>query len=144
MPQCAVLDSTILVSAFLTPGGAADALVDHARAGRIIWAVAEDILAETARVLLTTGRIQQRYPYTDADVLDYLQGLRQAALIVSDLPPFSGVVRDPNDDTILACAVAASALYGVTRDHDLLLLGTCESITIVTPEALLTMLRRPE
>jgi uncharacterized protein len=144
MPQCAVLDSTILVSAFLTPGGAAVALVDHARAGRIIWAVAEDILAETARVLLTTGRIRQRYPYADADVLDYLQGLRQAALIMSDPPPLSGVVRDPNDDMILACAVAASALYVVTRDHDLLSLGTYESVTIITPKALLTMLHRTE
>jgi predicted nucleic acid-binding protein len=95
MPQCAVLDSTILVRAFLTPGGAADALVDHARARRIIWAVAEDILAETARVLLTTGRIQQCYPCTDADVLDYLQGLRQAALIVSDPLPSQASCATP-------------------------------------------------
>jgi hypothetical protein len=30
------------------------------------------------------------------------------------------------------------------RDHDLLSLGTYERVTIVTPEALLTMLRRTE
>src|SRR5687767_6372130 len=78
MPLCAVLDSTVLVSAFLTPGGAADALVDQAKAGRITGVVAEDILAETARVLLTAERIRQRYPYTDADVQGYLQSIRQA------------------------------------------------------------------
>jgi hypothetical protein len=61
-------------------------------------AVAEGILAETARVLLTADRIWQCYPYTDADVQDSLQGLRQAAFIISDLPPLSGIVRDPNDD----------------------------------------------
>jgi putative PIN family toxin of toxin-antitoxin system len=144
MPLCAVLDTTVLVSAFLTPGGATDALVDHAKAGRITCAVAEDILAETARVLLTTDRIRQRYPYTDADVQDYLQGLRQAVLIVSDLPALSGIVRDPNDDMILACAVAASASHVVTHDDDLLSLGTHESITIVTPEVFLTMLRSPD
>ena len=54
MPRCAVLDSTILVSGFLTPGGTADALVDHAKAGRLTGAVAEAIFAETARVLLAT------------------------------------------------------------------------------------------
>lgn len=144
MPPCAVLDSTILVSAFLTPGGAANALVDHAKAGRITCAVAEDILAETARVLLTTLRIRRRYPYTDADVQDYLQGLRQAALIVSDLPPLSGIVRDPNDDMILACAVAVSASYVVTRDDDLLALGSYEGSAIVTPEAFLALLRNAE
>jgi putative PIN family toxin of toxin-antitoxin system len=104
------------VSAFLTPGGAADALVDYAKTGHFACALAEEILAETGRVLLATPRIRPRYPYTDEDVQDYLQGLRQAALIVSDLPPFSGIVRDPNDDMILACAVATSAPHVVTRD----------------------------
>ena len=144
MLPCAVLDSTILVSAFLTPGGAADALIDQAKAGRITGAVAEEILAETARVLLTAERIRQRYPYTDADVQDYLQSIRQAALIVSDLPPVSGIVRDPNDDIILACAVAAEASHVVTRDDDLLSLGSYERVAIVTPEAFLVMLRSPE
>jgi hypothetical protein len=46
------------------------ALVDHAKAGRLTGAVAEDSLAETARVLLAAPRIRQRYPYTDADVQD--------------------------------------------------------------------------
>jgi uncharacterized protein len=141
MPPCAVLDSTILVSAFLTPGGAADALVNQAKAGRITGAVAEEILAETARVLLTAERIRQRYPYTDADVQDYLQSIRQAALIVSDLPPLSGIVRDPNDDIVLACAVAAEASHVVTRDDDLLSLETYEGVAILSPETFLTMLR---
>ena len=144
MPLCAVLDSTILVSAFLTPGAAADALVDHAKAGHLTGAVAEAILAETARALLATPRIRQRYPYTDADVQDYLQGIRQAALVVSDLPPLTGIVRDPNDDMILACAVAASASHVVTRDDDLLALGSYKGSAIVTPEAFLTLLRSAE
>ena len=139
MPLCAVLDSTILVSAFLTPGAAADALVDHAKAGHLTGAVAEAILAETARALLATPRIRQRYPYTD--VQDSLQGIRQAALVVSDLPPLTGIVRDPNDDMILACAVAASASHVVTRDDDLLALGSYKGSAIVTPEAFLTLLR---
>jgi uncharacterized protein len=141
MPLCAVLDSTVLVSAFLTPGGAADALINQAKAGRITGAVAEEILAETARVLLTAERIRQRYPYTDADVQDYLQSIRQAALIVSDLPPLSGIVRDPNDDIVLACAVAAEASHVVTRDDDLLSLETYEGVAILSPETFLTMLR---
>jgi uncharacterized protein len=144
MPLCAVLDSTILVSAFLTPGGAADALINQAKAGRITGAVAEEILGETARVLLTAERIRQRYPYTDADGQDYLQSIRQAALIVSDLPSVSGIVRDPDDDIVLACAVAAEASHVVTRDDDLLSLGIYEGVLMVTPEAFLVMLRTPE
>jgi len=65
-------------------------------------------------------------------------------LIVSDLPALSGIVRDPNDDMILACAVAASASHVVTRDDDLLALGTYEGIAIITPEAFLPLLRSSE
>jgi predicted nucleic acid-binding protein len=42
---------------------------------------------------------------------------------------------------ILACAVAASASYVVTRDLDLLSLGTYGETAIVTPEAFLGLLR---
>ena len=69
------------------------------------------------------------------------ESLRQAVFLVSNLPPLSGIVRDPNDDMILACAVAASASHVVTRDPDLLSLDTYEGITIVTPEAILALLR---
>jgi len=138
----AVLDSTVLVSAFLTPGGAADALLDQAKAGRFLCVLSEDIVAETTRVLLERPHIRQRYAYTDADVQAYAQGLRPAAFLVSALPSLSGVVRALNDDMILACAAGASASHVVTRDPDLLSLETYEGIAIVAPEAFLTLLRR--
>jgi predicted nucleic acid-binding protein len=42
---------------------------------------------------------------------------------------------------ILACAVAASATYIVTRDNDLLSLASYNGITMITPEAFLALLR---
>ncbi|MEA2872201.1 MAG: uncharacterized protein QOH67_2177 [Hyphomicrobiales bacterium] len=55
--------------------------------------------------------------------------------------PIIRVVRDPNDDMILACAIAASADYLITRDKDLLILDKHEGIAILTPEAFLQVLR---
>jgi predicted nucleic acid-binding protein len=65
-------------------------------------------------------------------------------LVVSDLPLLAGIVRDPNDDMILPCAVAASASQVVSRDEDLLSLGNCAGIAILSPEAFLTLLRSAE
>lgn len=42
---------------------------------------------------------------------------------------------------IVACAMAASADYVVSRDDDLLSLATSEAITMMTPEAFLAVLR---
>jgi uncharacterized protein len=60
---------------------------------------------------------------------------------VSDVPEVHGIVRDPDDDKIIACAVAAGADYLVTRDKDLLTLLDYEGIVIISPEAFLHVLR---
>ena len=136
----AVLDSTVLVSAFLTEGGVSAALLRYAREGVFLVFLSEDILSETEHTL-TYSRIRARYPYTDEDLADFLNRLRLAAEIIDDLPPLAGVVRDPNDDMIIAAALGARAAYIVTRDRDLLSLGTYEGITMLTPEAFIAMVR---
>lgn len=137
----AVLDSTVLVSAFLAPRGAAAALLAHARAGRLELSVSEAILQETTRVLLTAPHIRRRYHYPDAAVHDFCEGLAALHLLHTEFPVLAGVCRDPNDDMILACAVAAGARYLVTRDQDLLVLRRYAGIDILPPETMLGLLR---
>jgi predicted nucleic acid-binding protein len=73
-------------------------------------------------------------------VVEYCQKLTLLGTVVDDLPTVRGVVRDPNDDMIIACALAAGADYMVTRDKDLLSLGEHEGIAMIKPEAFLHML----
>jgi predicted nucleic acid-binding protein len=61
--------------------------------------------------------------------------------VIFDLPDVHIVDRDPNDDMIVATALKAKADYLVTRDKDLLSLGSYHGIQIVTPEAFMEMLR---
>jgi predicted nucleic acid-binding protein len=72
MPR-AVLDTTILVSAFLKPvhGGASFDLLALARNSAFELYLAQAILEETARVLLASAKIRRRYAYLDADVTKY-------------------------------------------------------------------------
>lgn len=136
----AVIDSTILVSAFLTPGGVSDELLHYAREGVFVVSLSEEILTETQHTL-TYPRIRARYDYTDEDIADFMERLRIAANLVPNLPQLTGIVRDPNDDMVIATARRAQAAYIVTRDDDLLSLRTHEGITIITPEAFMAILR---
>jgi putative PIN family toxin of toxin-antitoxin system len=139
MPS-AVVDSTVLVSAFLTPGGVSAELLQSARRGAFVCCLAQEILDEAERVL-RSPRLRRHHPYTDHDVTEFVGGLRRAANRINNLPHLTGIVRDPNDDMVIATALKAQASYIITRDDDLLSLGTYEDITIITPEAFMGLLR---
>lgn len=136
----AVLDTTVLISAFLTPHGVAAQLL--ARAGAdFTLALAPEILTETARKLLTKKKIRKSYIYTDDDVHDYLGYVVELTGVMSHmLEPLTGVVRDPEDDMIVACAVTVGADCIVARDKDLLDLGAYAGISVVSPRQLLDSL----
>jgi uncharacterized protein len=141
MPEVltAVIDSTVLVSAFLTEGGVSAALLRCASEGVFLVFLSEDIVTETEHTL-AYPRIRERYDYTDDNVADFLNRLRVAATLVDELPHLT-VVRDPNDDMVIATAVQAQAAYIVTRDNDLLSLQQYEDITIISPETFIAIVR---
>ena len=91
-------------------------------------------------MLLRRPRLRRRYPYSDERVQRYHRLLQATTSVVVDLPPLAGVVRDPNDDMVIACAIAAGADYVVTRDKDLLSLATYEGIRMVTPRQFLDLI----
>jgi putative PIN family toxin of toxin-antitoxin system len=135
-----VADTTILVSAFLTPRGVSSEFLRRAREGAFALVLAPEILEETRDRLLHRRRIRRRYPYTDERVGRFHRLLRTTTKLVADLPSVTGVVRDPNDDMVIACALKGQADYIVTRDKDLLSLGAYKGIRMVTPRQFLNLL----
>jgi putative PIN family toxin of toxin-antitoxin system len=132
-----VLDTTVLVSAFLTSKGVAGRVLTCARNDYVL-VLSRDILAETLEKLLTKEKIRKAYRYSDLEARKYVDSLTQVVgVMVNDTVSIAGVVRDPDDDMIIACAATASADLIVTRDKDLLTLGSFESTRIVTPRELL-------
>ena len=92
-------------------------------------------------VLLKSERNRRRYNYSDENVAAYCHDLALLAVVLSDVPEVRVVIRDPNDDMIIACALAAGADYVVTRDKDMLSLGRHGDISMISPEAFLKLLR---
>jgi uncharacterized protein len=137
----AVADSTMLVSAFLRQEGVSAVLLRAAAGGVFALFLSQEIITETATVLFERAHLRRRYPYTDDDVTEFCQFLQRSFPLVTELPPLSGIIRDPNDDMIIATAQGANAAYIVSRDNDLLALQRYEDITIITPEAFMALVR---
>lgn len=137
----AVADSTVLVSAFLRQEGVSAILLREAAGGVFELFLSQEIMSETETVLFERAHLRRRYPYTDDDITEFCQFLQRSFALVTELPPLTGIVRDPNDDMIIATAQRAQAAYILTRDKDLLSLEIYEDITILTPEAFIAILR---
>jgi uncharacterized protein len=137
-----VFDTTVLVSALLRPGGLADDLLRLAAEDQFELILSSAIILETWRTLLSAERIRARYPYSDERAhLFCLSLLEIAAEVLRTTRPLSGIVRDPRDDMVLACAIDSRADTIVSRDKDLLSLGAFRDSTIVTPEVFRQRLR---
>jgi uncharacterized protein len=135
MPR-AVLDSSVLVSAFLTPHGSVVRLLRGPVRSPYELCLSDAILTETAETLLTKPRLRRYAAYADEDVREYIRWLLTQAEMVPDTEPERVVPNDPKDDPIVAAAVAVKAGYLVTGDRaHLLPLGEYRGVRIVSPRA---------
>ncbi len=134
-----VLDSVVAVSSFLTTGLTAELVLLCEE--KVDLYTTEKILQEIHHVLLAKPHIRNRYDYTATEVDVFVAYLQEISTIIEQVPEISVIERDPKDDMIIACAVAASANYIVSRDRHLLDLGRYQDIQIVTPENFMQMLR---
>lgn len=120
-----VLDTNVLIAAFITRGVCSDLLEYCIRQHEII--LSEFILDEFRRHLL------HKFNYGRADVDEAVELLRQKARVVVPVPPAQPVCRDVDDDMILGTAIAGDAACIITGDQDLLVLSRFGSIRILRP-----------
>jgi putative PIN family toxin of toxin-antitoxin system len=138
--RSAVLDSTILVSAFLRKKGLAAKLLDLAVNGAFDFYFTQAIVEETCNVLLNREHFRLNFPYTNQEVAEYRALLLSLARPVGNLPAVK-VCRDPNDDFVIATALAAGVSYIVSYDKDLLDLKRYQDVQMIRPEAFIHLVR---
>ena len=128
----AVVDASILVSAFLFPGSVPGRILTLAAAGVFAMHLSP-ILVEETRRSLCSARLRKSYGHREEDVVPWTIGLAGMGQVFSgSLPEIGPVCRDPNDDHVIAAAVAVGADVIVTGDRDLLALRRFRRIRILT------------
>ena len=135
----AALDTNTLVSAVIKPEGK-PAQIYQLVALAFELVCSEFILRELADVL-QRPRIQKRYTtlVTPPRQAQFLANVRSLAMVV-DVHTLLQVVKDADDNRVLAGAVDGHADYLVTGDDHLLALKEFEGIKIVTPNEFLKVL----
>lgn len=127
------LDSNVLVAAFIARGLCADLL-------RLILSehdlvIPEVVAEEVRRVLATKLNASQ-------SALSAVEAVFERCSVVPDAEvPCPISLRDPDDERVLAGALAASVEILVSGDQDLLVVAEESPIRILSPRAFLTLVR---
>ena len=100
------------------------------------------LIAELEDVL-AREKFAKRITQVGSTVADLLAGYRALAQLVRTAV-IAPVCLDPDDDHVLACALAAAATLIVTRDKDLLTLDPFRSIRVLSARAALALLAEPQ
>lgn len=130
-----ILDTNVLLGALISPLGSPDVIYRAWRAGRFELVTSESQLDELRRA--------SRYPKLKTILPAHRVGtlvnnLQRAVVLESRAPLPEGIrVDDPNDEFLLALALASAADFLVTGDRrsGLLALGALGRTRILTPSA---------
>jgi len=135
-----ILDTNILLSALLSPLGAPAKLLD-AWERKTFTLVGCEALIEELRDVAGRPFFRTRLRASAAELL--AAGLRDFSFFCQNLP--SGTVApDPKDSYLLALAEASQAEFLVTGDKELLSLKHHKATRMVTPAAMIEILRQAD
>jgi putative PIN family toxin of toxin-antitoxin system len=122
-----VLDTNVLVAA-LVARGVCDDLLEHCVRSHTI--VSSPALLDELREVLT-----RKFRQSDADVRAAVGLFAETFTLVTPSALDAPACRDPDDDLVLATAVAGQCSAVITGDQDLLMLDPFQHIRILAPVA---------
>ena len=131
VPMRIVVDTNILVSAYLTPKGKAAQILEQWRHHRFDLIISEPLLAEYERVL-RYDHIQSLHLMSNDEISTVIDDFREFAFVVKPTQKISVIKDDPDDNKFLECVIAGSASYITSGDTHLLQIGQYKNIQILT------------
>jgi uncharacterized protein len=120
-----VLDTNVLISALISRGVCSEILEHCAQHHTLI----------TSQLILDEVRdnLASKFRYGPNDVNQVLDLLESRMILVSPVRLATPVCRDPDDDVVLATAIAGAATCIVSGDKDVLAVGPFHGVDIVSP-----------
>jgi len=119
-----VFDTNIFISAFVIPGGKAEAAYSHALRKDFTLYSSVAILTETAQ------KLGEKFGWQQDKITSLLKAISKVAIVIKTEPLLHHLADEP-DNRVLECAEAVGADFIVTGDKHLLFLKQFQNSTVV-------------
>lgn len=120
-----VLDTNVLIAAFISHG-TCNELFEHC-------GIHHEIILSAFILDELAAKLTGKFKYTRQDAESVVALVKSRSRILKVLPSIPPTCRDPEDDNIIATAVAGKCACIVTGDKDLLDLERAGNIRIIAP-----------
>lgn len=137
-PPRLVLDTNVWISALLWSGPPND-ILRIGESKRIVLVASPSIVEET-REVLARPKFAPRIAALETSVGELVESLLTVAEVIAEPIAEPVIAADPDDDRVLACAVAGEARWIVSGDAHLLALKRHKRTAILTPTEVLLKL----
>ncbi len=128
-----VIDTNVLISGIIQQSGFPFRVVKMWENSSVVLLTSAATIEEAERVL-NYPKIKTSYKLTEDDINHVISNLIKYSVLAGNLPGLNIIKEDPEDNYILATAVAGKADYIISGDKHLLELNTFRGIAVVTPK----------
>jgi putative PIN family toxin of toxin-antitoxin system len=133
-----VLDTNVVVSALFWDGKPLELMALAPEREVRLYACAA--LLTELRMTLAKPKLVKALEASGRSAGEHVDAYRRLVTLTRRTAAAGAWSRDPDDDRVIACALAVRADFLVTGDGDLLSLGSVEGVRIVSPVELLDLL----
>lgn len=134
-----VLDTNVIISALLSSQGNPAEIIRRWEAGEFDIATSPPLLYELERAL-NYERVQTYLKLSQEEINQFLNHFQATAITVEPQISLEIVKKDPYDNRVLECALAAGAAFILSGDEHLLELKEHEGVVILSPAGFITVL----
>lgn len=125
-----VLDTNIYIAAALNSSGFSEEVLKFAVKANLQIVISEEILQEIQ------NKLTHKFHWPTGNIDFFLARIRKISEVVDTRERISVIVRDPEDNKILECALAGKVDLIITLDQDLIKLKSFKGIGIIHPKTL--------
>jgi putative PIN family toxin of toxin-antitoxin system len=136
-----VLDTNVLVSAFLSPYGVPARILKYLEQEAFELLLSEEILEEY-KDAFRYDEVKKAHKLTNEQITRVLDDLRVSAKVMKPTVSVSVVASDPDDNKLFACALAGGADFIISGDTTVQAVKHYREIQVLSPKLFLVVLEQ--